>query len=45
MFSEDNRGQFNTYLNGTVTRVDLDVLARICNALNCTVGDVLEFKR
>jgi len=26
-----------------VERMDLDVLARICYVLNCTVGDILEY--
>lgn len=37
------RTQINRFCKNEVTRVDLDVLARICNALDCSVGDVLEY--
>lgn len=28
----------------TVTRLDIDVLARICTVLGCDVGDLLEYE-
>lgn len=41
--AEMQRTQMNNYCKGEVTRLDTDVLARICNVLGCTVGDLLEF--
>lgn len=35
--------QLNRYYNGTVTRLDIDVLARICTVLNCKIEDLIEF--
>lgn len=35
--------QLNRYYNGTVTRLDVDVLARICTVLNCKIEDLIEF--
>ena len=32
----------NRYYNNDISRVDLDVLARICYVLECNVSDVLE---
>ena len=37
------RTQLNRYCSNDVARVDLDVLARICGVLDCTVGELLEF--
>lgn len=41
--AEMQRGQLNNYCNNTITRLDTDVLARLCTALNCNIGDLLEF--
>lgn len=35
--------QLNRYYNDTVTRLDIDVLARICSVLNCKIEDLIEF--
>lgn len=35
--------QLNHYYRNEVTRLDTDVLARICTALNCQIGDLLEY--
>jgi putative transcriptional regulator len=35
----------NRYYNNKVIRVDLDIIARICFALNCNVEDILKFKK
>ena len=37
------RTQLNHYYRNEITRVDMDVLARLCFALNCNVDDILEF--
>jgi len=41
--AEMQRTQLNHYCNNTVTRLDIDVLARLCTVLNCEIGDLLEF--
>jgi len=41
--AEMNWAQVNNYYKGTITRFDADVLARICTALDCELGDLLEF--
>ena len=42
--AEMQRSQLNGYLNGTITRLDTDVLVRICDTLDCTIADLLEYK-
>ncbi len=41
--AEMQRTQINHYCNNTITRLDIDVLARLCTVLNCEIGDLLEF--
>jgi len=41
--AEMQRTQINNYCNNKITRLDIDVLARICTAFNCTISDLLEF--
>ena len=41
--AEMQRTQLNHYYNNSITRLDTDVLARLCTALNCEIGDLLEF--
>lgn len=41
--AEMQRSQINHYCNNDITRLDTDVLARICTVLNCEIGDLLEF--
>ena len=41
--AEMQRPQLNHYYRNEISRIDLDVLARLCLALNCTVADILEF--
>lgn len=31
------------WYNGHVERIDADILARICYALNCTPGDIIHY--
>ncbi len=35
------RTQLNSYCNNKIKRVDFDVLARICYALDCEISDVI----
>lgn len=42
--AEIQRTQLNNYCKGKIQRIDLDVLARLCYVLNCTPGDLLEYK-
>ena len=41
--AEMQRTQLNNYCNNLITRLDIDVLARICTVLNCSISDLLEF--
>ena len=41
--AEMQRTQINNYCSNRITRLDTDVLARICAALNCTLDDLLEY--
>lgn len=42
--AELQRSQLNGYLSNTITRLDTDVLARMCDTLNCSISDLLEYK-
>ena len=35
----------NRNYNNKVIRIDLDIIARICYALNCEVSDILKYKK
>ena len=41
--AEMQRTQINNYCSNKVTRLDTDVLARICTVLDCQISDLLEF--
>lgn len=41
--AEIQRSQLNGYINNTITRLDTEVLARICRTLNCSIADLLEY--
>jgi putative transcriptional regulator len=41
--AEMQRSQINNYCNNKISRLDIDVLARICTVFNCEIGDLLEF--
>jgi len=41
--AEMQRSQLNNYCNNEITRLDIDVLARICTALDCKICDLLEY--
>ena len=38
------RSQLNSYANNKVKRIDLDVLARMCIALNVEAGDIMKIQ-
>ncbi len=42
--AEMQRTQINRYCKNTVTRLDTDVLARICAAFDCKIEDLLEYE-
>lgn len=35
----------NRYYNNDISRLDLDVLARICYVLDCEVADIIKYKK
>lgn len=35
----------NRYYKNDISRLDLDVLARICYVLDCDVSDIIEYKK
>lgn len=41
--AEMQRTQINNFCKNKVTRLDTDVLARICAALDCDISDLLEY--
>ena len=41
--AEMQRTQINNYCKGIITRLDTDVLARLCSVLECKIEDILEF--
>ena len=41
--AEMQRSQINHYCNNEITRLDIDVLARLCTVFQCEIGDLLEF--
>ncbi len=41
--AEMQRTQINNYCKNKITRLDTDVLARICSVLDCSIDDLLEF--
>ena len=41
--AEMQRTQINNYCKNKITRLDTDVLARICTVLECGIDDLLEF--
>ena len=41
--AEMQRTQINNFCKNEITRLDTDVLARLCTALECDISDLLEF--
>ena len=44
-YCDMQRTQLNKYINNQMERVDLAVLARLCEYLDCDVSDILEYKK
>lgn len=42
-WAEMERKQINALCKNEVQRLDLNILARLCNALDCSVSDILEY--
>jgi putative transcriptional regulator len=43
--AELQRSQLNGYLNNTITRLDTDVLIRICSTLDCDISDLIKYHK
>lgn len=43
--AELQRGQLNSYLRNSITRLDIDVLSRMCYTLDCQISDILEYDK
>ena len=43
--AEMQRTQLNHYCSNTITRLDIEVLARLCTVLNCEIGGSLSLRR
>ena len=41
--AEIQRSQLNGHINNTITRLDTEVLVRICRTLNCSIAGLLEY--
>ena len=41
--AEIQHSQLKGYMDNTITRLDTDVLVRICNTLDCSISDLLEY--
>lgn len=41
--AEIQRSQLKGYMDNTITRLDTDVLIRICHTLNCSISELLEY--
>lgn len=39
------RTQLNNYCKNNVTRIDLHTIEKICNYMNCEVGDILRLEK
>jgi putative transcriptional regulator len=41
--SSVNKNTLYALYNGNITRIDVSVIERICKALNCQPGDLIEY--
>lgn len=44
-YCDMQRTQLNKYVNNEMERVDLAILARLCDYLECDVSDILEYRK
>lgn len=44
-YCDMQRTQLNRYINNQMDRVDLSILARLCDYLDCDLSDILEYKK
>ena len=42
--AEMERTQLNRYINNDVALLNVDVLARMCDVLECRIEDILEYR-
>ena len=43
--AEMQRTQLKAYIHNEIQRVDLDILARLCHALDCEITDILKYEK
>lgn len=41
--AEMQRSQINKYCDNSISRLDVDVLARLCNVLECRLDELIEY--
>lgn len=41
--AEMQRTQLKSYIRGEIQRLDMDVLARLCYALECSLNELIEY--
>ena len=41
--AEMQRTQLKSYIKGDIQRLDMDVLSRLCYALECNLDDIIEY--
>lgn len=44
-YCDMQRTQLNRYINNEMDRVDLNILARLCDYLDCEISDILEYRK
>ncbi len=44
-YCDMQRTQLNRYINNEMDRVDLSILTRLCEYLDCEVSDILEYRK
>lgn len=44
-YCDMQRTQLNKYCHNEMERVDLAILARLCNYLECEISDILEYQK
>lgn len=44
MVGTDNN-TINRYYNGELSKLDVDILARICYVLECNIGDLIKYRK